>query len=141
MANKKRLVQVALVAASLMAVAACGSSKSGSTATPTTAASGGSTATTTAGTTGTTTSAPATGGNAAYLAAVAATAKSEKGTNFNVDPSPRPAAKNKFIVVISSGQASISSQIPSDAAVAAAKALGWKVDLTTPSSIPRTIPP
>jgi ribose transport system substrate-binding protein len=129
MANKKRLVQVALVAASLMAVAACGSSKSGSTATPTTAASGGSTATTTAGTTGTTTSAPATGGNAAYLAAVAATAKSEKGTNFNVDPSPRPAAKNKFIVVISSGQASISSQIPSDAAVAAAKALGWKVDL------------
>ena len=48
---------------------------------------------------------------------------------MNVDPSSRPAAKNKFIVVISSGQASISSQVPSDAAVAAAKALGWKVVL------------
>jgi ribose transport system substrate-binding protein len=125
MANRKRLVQVALVAASILAVAACGSSKSGTTATPTTVSSGSSSATTTRGTT----SAPATGGNAAYLADVAANAKAEKGTNTNVAPSPRPAAKNKFIVVISAGQASISSQIPSDAAVAAAKALGWKVDL------------
>lgn len=62
-------------------------------------------------------------------AAIAATALAEQGTNRNVDPTPRPAVKGKHIVVISSGQASISSQIPSDGAVAAAKAIGWQVDL------------
>ena len=62
-------------------------------------------------------------------AAVASTTKAEQGTNRNVDPTPRPAAKGKHIVVISAGQASISSQVPSDGAVAAAKAAGWSVDL------------
>ncbi len=61
--------------------------------------------------------------------AIAATAAAEKGTNRDVDPMPRPAVKGKHIVVISQGQANISSQIPSDGAVAAAKALGWQVDL------------
>lgn len=42
---------------------------------------------------------------------------------------PRPAAKNKKIVVISSGQASISSSVPSNAAKQAAEALGWKADI------------
>jgi ribose transport system substrate-binding protein len=51
------------------------------------------------------------------------------GTYTKVNPTPRPAAKDKSIVVISSGQASISSSIPSNAAVAAAQAIGWKVTL------------
>ena len=126
--SKKRLLRVALLATSIVAIAACGSSKS--TTTPTSASSGGTSGSggTTATTTGTST-APASGGNAAYQAAIAATLQSEKGTNTQVSPTSRPAAKNKFIVVISSGQSSSSSQIPSDAAVAAAKAHGWRVDL------------
>ena len=57
------------------------------------------------------------------------TALAEKGTNRDVDPTPRPAAKGKHIVVISSGQANISDQIPSNGAVEAAKAAGWTADL------------
>ncbi|GAC1599242.1 MAG: hypothetical protein NVS3B21_25620 [Acidimicrobiales bacterium] len=61
--------------------------------------------------------------------AAANTTAAEKGTNRDVESTPRPAAKGKHIVVISSGQASESSKVPSDAAVEAAKALGWQVDL------------
>lgn len=64
-----------------------------------------------------------------YAAAVTAVQKAFKNTSNNVDPTSRPAAKNKSIVVISSGQASISSEVPSDAAVAAAQAIGWHVTL------------
>jgi ribose transport system substrate-binding protein len=64
-----------------------------------------------------------------YAAAKAELPKLYAGTNTVVNPTPRPAAKNKTIVVISAGQSSISSSIPSDAAVAAAKAIGWKVTL------------
>ena len=62
-------------------------------------------------------------------AAQAATQIAFKGTNRNVDPTPRPAAKGKHIVVISAGQAASSSSVPSNGAVAAAKAAGWQVDL------------
>lgn len=41
----------------------------------------------------------------------------------------RPGAKGKKIVVISSGQASISSSVPSNSAIEAAKALGWSTTL------------
>ncbi|MCA1711204.1 MAG: substrate-binding domain-containing protein [Actinobacteria bacterium] len=52
-----------------------------------------------------------------------------KGTLQSPDTAPRPAVKGKKIVIISSGQASISSSIPSNAAQAAAKALGWDVTI------------
>jgi ribose transport system substrate-binding protein len=108
----KRRIAVTLVAAALLVVTACSSSsKSSSTSTTT-----GSTATTI-------------DAQAALQAAIASTAQAEQGTNRSVDPTSRPAAKNKHIVVISAGQASISSEVPSDGAVTAAKALGWKVDL------------
>jgi ribose transport system substrate-binding protein len=98
-------------AAAAMALAACGSSSKSKGQTSATTAAGGS------------------GGNSAVQKAAAATATAEKGTNRNVDPTPRPAAKGKHVVVISNGQASDTSSIPSNAVVAAAKALGWQVDL------------
>jgi ribose transport system substrate-binding protein len=64
-----------------------------------------------------------------YKAAVAELPKLYAGTNTNVNPTPRPAAKGKYVVIISAGQASISSYIPVDAAAAAAKAIGWKVTI------------
>jgi ribose transport system substrate-binding protein len=64
-----------------------------------------------------------------YSAAVAATQKAFANTSKVPDSTSRPAAKGKYVVVISSGQASISSSVPSDAAVAAAQAIGWKVTL------------
>jgi ribose transport system substrate-binding protein len=50
-----------------------------------------------------------------------------KGTLSSPDTTPRPAVKGKKIVIISSGQSSISSSIPVNAAVEAAKAIGWQV--------------
>ncbi len=95
----------------VVALAACSSSKS-----------------TTA--TGNTTGGTAGGGAAAQLAkAEAATQLAFKGTNRNVDPKSRPAVKSKHVVVISAGQAASSSSVPSNGAVAAAKAIGWQVDL------------
>ena len=58
-----------------------------------------------------------------YSAAVAELSHLYAGTYTPVNPTKRPAAKDKSIVVISGGQASISSSIPSDAAVAAAQAI------------------
>jgi ribose transport system substrate-binding protein len=72
------------------------------------------------------------GGNtaaAALFKADAATALAYKGTNRNVDPQSRPAATGKNIVVISAGQAASSSSVPSDGAMAAAKAIGWNATL------------
>ena len=50
-----------------------------------------------------------------------------KGTLTSPDTTPRAAVKGKKIVIISSGQSSISSSIPVNAAKEAAQALGWKV--------------
>jgi ribose transport system substrate-binding protein len=52
-----------------------------------------------------------------------------KGILRQPDTSSRPAATGKKIVVISAGQSGISSSVPSNAAVEAAKALGWGVTL------------
>jgi len=72
--------------------------------------------------------------------AKAATQIAFKGTNRNVDPTSRPAAKGKKIVVISAGQAASSSSVPSNAAVEAAKALGWTVDLYDAALMPSNYP-
>jgi ribose transport system substrate-binding protein len=70
------------------------------------------------------------GSNSDYL--VDAKAKVEqnyKGTNTMPDTSLRKPAAGKKIVVISAGQSALSSSVPSDAAVEAAKAAGWDVTL------------
>ncbi len=52
-----------------------------------------------------------------------------RGTLKSPSTASRPAVKGKRIVVISSGQSSISSSVPVNAAVAAAKAIGWQVSV------------
>ena len=131
MTKHSRVLGIGLIAVGLVA-AACGSDdKSSST---TTAAAGGGVTTTVAGAT---TSAGASGGATTASgkpsdpleAAVAATAQAKKGTNRPVDPTPRAAAKGKHIVVISAAQSQISSSVPVAGAEAAAKAMGWQVDI------------
>jgi ribose transport system substrate-binding protein len=73
-----------------------------------------------------------------YKAALAELPKLYAGTATNVNPTPRPAAKNKSIVIISSGQASISSSIPVNAAQDAAQRLGWKVTVLDGKLMPST---
>jgi ribose transport system substrate-binding protein len=73
--------------------------------------------------------------------AQAATQLAFKGTNRDVDPTPRPAAKGKHIVVISAGQAASSSSVPSNAAVDAAKKIGWQVDLYDAMLMPSNYTP
>jgi ribose transport system substrate-binding protein len=51
------------------------------------------------------------------------------GTLREPDPTPRPIATGKKVVVISAGQASISSSIPVGAAEEAAQAAGWDVEV------------
>jgi len=63
---------------------------------------------------------------AALRAAVTATNAGYKGTSTNVDPTARPAAKNKTIDIISAGQAADSNSVPVAGAMEAAKAIGWK---------------
>lgn len=63
-----------------------------------------------------------------------------QSTNKEPDSTSRPAAKGKKIVVISAGQAGISSSVPSDAAVEAAKAAGWQVTLYDEKLDPSTAP-
>ena len=53
---------------------------------------------------------------------------------------PRPGAKGKKIVVISSGQASISSSVPVAGAVEAAKALGWSTTVYDEQLNPASAP-
>jgi ribose transport system substrate-binding protein len=99
-------VHLALVLAA--AVAACGSG-----------GSGGSTGTKDAGTSG-----------GDYLAAAKARAEqSFKGTNTTPDTTSRTPSPGKKVVVISGGQSALSASVPSDAAVEAAKAIGWDVSL------------
>ena len=52
-----------------------------------------------------------------------------EGTLGEPDGTPRPVAKDKKVVIISAGQASISSSIPVGAAEEAAKAAGWKTEV------------
>jgi ribose transport system substrate-binding protein len=52
-----------------------------------------------------------------------------KGTLKSPSTASRPAVKGKKIVIISSGQSSISSSVPVNAAAAAAKAIGWQVSI------------
>jgi ribose transport system substrate-binding protein len=75
-----------------------------------------------------------------YKAALAELPKLYVGTSTNVNPTPRPAAKNKSIVIISSGQASISSSIPVDAAEQAAEDMGWKVTILDEKLMPSNAP-
>src|SRR6185369_16119429 len=63
-----------------------------------------------------------------------ATAKAEltdhyKGTNSKPDTTSRKPTPGKKVVVISAGEASLSSPVQSDAAVEAAKLAGWNVTL------------
>lgn len=51
------------------------------------------------------------------------------GTLREPDTTPRPVAKGKKVVIISAGQASISSSIPVGAAEEAAKAAGWQTEV------------
>lgn len=110
MLRRRVLSRRAAGAGALMVVVltACGST-TGSTSVPTPASSGAQGS-----------------GNAQIDAAVA---KHYKGTLRQPDGTARPAAKGKKIVVISVGQASISSSIPSNAAAEAAKAIGWQVTI------------
>jgi len=65
----------------------------------------------------------------ALAAAVAATTSGYTGTSTNVDPTSRPAAKNKTIVIISAGQAADSNAVPVKGAQEAAQAIGWNVSV------------
>src|SRR5215218_6219572 len=65
-----------------------------------------------------------------YLAAAQAKVEQNyKGTNTMPDTTARKPTAGKKVVVISAGQSSLSSSVPSDAAVEAAKAAGWEVTL------------
>jgi ribose transport system substrate-binding protein len=65
-----------------------------------------------------------------YLAAAQQRVESNyRSTNRRPDPTPRPATRGKKIAVISFGQISISSRTPSDAAMEAARTLGWQATL------------
>lgn len=65
----------------------------------------------------------------AEQAASRATARALRGRSTPVDPTPRPAVPGKHIVVISAGQASSTAKAGVDAAVEAAEAIGWQVDV------------
>jgi ribose transport system substrate-binding protein len=62
------------------------------------------------------------------------------GTLKAPDGTPRPAAKGKKVVIISAGQASISSSLPSNAALAAAKAIGWDATIYDAQLNPANVP-
>ncbi len=102
---------VVLLAATA-ALAACGSSGSSSPSTSSPSSGGGG-------------GAP----SATLQAAEAATNAEYAGTSTNVDPTPRPAAKNKSIIIISAAQETKSSQIPALGAQEAAQALGWNATI------------
>jgi ribose transport system substrate-binding protein len=63
-----------------------------------------------------------------------------KGTLTSPDTTSRPGVKGKTIVIISSGQSSISSSIPTNAAKQAAEALGWKVTIYDAQLNPANFP-
>lgn len=101
----------AVIGVAALALAACGSSS--------TSAGGGATAAPSAAAPGS--AAPADSGASGDL--------NYAGTLRDPATTSRPAAKGKKIVIISTGQASISSSIPSNAAKEAAQALGWSADI------------
>jgi len=97
-------------------------------------ACGGSSKTPAAGSTGGGGAAPvtSTGGSSAPIASSAPL--------HDPAATPRPGAKGKKIVVISSGQASISSSVPVAGAVEAAKALGWSTTVYDEQLNPASAP-
>ncbi len=72
--------------------------------------------------------------------AIAATKQAYKGTDRPVDPTPRAATPDKHLVIVSAGQSSISAQVPVSAAVDAANAIGWQVDVYDGKLTPATYP-
>jgi ribose transport system substrate-binding protein len=82
---------------------------------------------TSSNTANTTTPEPSSSGSSSTATTDPALAAAYKGTLSSPDTTSRPAVKGKKIVIISSGQSSISSSIPVNAAEEAAKKLGWQV--------------
>jgi ribose transport system substrate-binding protein len=80
------------------------------------------------------TSSATSAGDQAALAAV------YKGTLTSPDTTSRPAVKGKKVVIISSGQSSISSLVPVNAAKAAAEAIGWSVTVLDAQLNPANYP-
>jgi ribose transport system substrate-binding protein len=73
---------------------------------------------------------PPANADSGYLAtAKAKTTQNYKGTNTAPDTTLRKPTPGKKVVVISGGESALSSSVPSDAAVEAAKAAGWDVQL------------
>ncbi|HXQ61691.1 MAG TPA: substrate-binding domain-containing protein [Acidimicrobiales bacterium] len=111
MTHKGALIRIgAVLMMSGLLLTACSSSNSGSPSGNTTRTTTGSAST-------------------ALAAAVAATTSGYTGTSTNVDPTSRPAAKNKTIVIISAGQAADSNAVPVKGAQEAAQAIGWNVSV------------
>jgi ribose transport system substrate-binding protein len=63
-----------------------------------------------------------------------------KGAYRPMDRTPRRAVAGKRIAVISAGQASVSAQVPADAAMAAAKQIGWDAQLYDGALVPAGYP-
>jgi ribose transport system substrate-binding protein len=110
---------IALLAVSAMALSACGEDRA--PAAP---------------------SGPAAGPVAAdsQAAAAAAVEKGYEGTSTLPDPAPRPGAKGKRVIFISSGQNSISTAVPLAGQMEAAEALGWETQLLDGQSNPALWP-
>jgi ribose transport system substrate-binding protein len=102
----------AVLVTAVAALAACSSSGSSSSSTSSPSSGGG--------------GAPA---SATLQAAQTATNAEYVGTSSNVDPTPRPAVKNKSVIIISAAQETKSSEIPALGAQEAAQALGWKAQI------------
>jgi ribose transport system substrate-binding protein len=82
-----------------------------------------------------------TGNDSDYLAAAQAKVDSDyRGTNRKPDPTPRPATKGKKVAILSLGQISISSRTPSNAALEAARSLGWDAEVLDAQLDPRRAP-
>jgi ribose transport system substrate-binding protein len=114
MIRKDALIRMgAVVLLSGLVLTACSSSNNSAT-------------TTTSAGSGTTT---ASSGAAALRAAIAATTAGYEGTSTAVNPTSRPAAKNKTIAIISAGQAADSNAVPVMGATEAAAAIGWKATI------------
>lgn len=133
---RRRALTVAAVLAAALTACSSSSGKGGVTASAPATTGGGPTTTapasdTAGATTGSTGTGPATGAatGAAPAAGDPALAALYAGILKSPDTTPRPGVKGKKVVVISNGQASISSSIPSNAAVEAGQALGWNTSL------------
>jgi ribose transport system substrate-binding protein len=76
------------------------------------------------------------GGEQSLRLAQTAMQRAFLGTSRNVEATPRPAVKGKRIAIISAGQSSISAQVPTDAAVDAARAIGWTATVYDAKLVP-----